>query len=216
MPQPESCELTILMPCLNEAETLEICIVKARAYLESSGVVGEVVIADNGSTDGSQGIARACGARVVDVPVRGYGAALRAGIEAARANFVMWLRHEGLEEAVRKHVEKAGRDYQLELDNLYVSDAMGSAILAARPDLSPAAPVRRSTGASVAREASAASSAAAPTAPRETRMRISRSRANSWSTSCRGWMTMTAPKGACIGATISRNGRFWIVVSRRK
>lgn len=82
-------ELTILMPCLNEAETLEVCIRKALGYLEESGVVGEVVIADNGSTDGSQDIARSLGARVVDIPRRGYGAALIGGIEAARGKFVI-------------------------------------------------------------------------------------------------------------------------------
>jgi hypothetical protein len=82
-------ELTILMPCLNEAETLETCIVKARTFLDSHGVVGEVLIADNGSTDGSQEIARRSGARVVDVPVRGYGAALIAGIAAAEGEFVI-------------------------------------------------------------------------------------------------------------------------------
>ena len=60
-----SCELTILMPCLNEAETLEVCVRKAQAYLTSSGVDGEVLIADNGSTDGSQEIAERLGARVV-------------------------------------------------------------------------------------------------------------------------------------------------------
>jgi glycosyltransferase involved in cell wall biosynthesis len=82
-------ELTIVMPCLNEAETLAACIAKARAYLERSGVEGEIVIADNGSSDGSQQIACSHGARVVDVPVRGYGAALAAGIEAARGRFVV-------------------------------------------------------------------------------------------------------------------------------
>ncbi|MDQ3039456.1 MAG: glycosyltransferase, partial [Pseudomonadota bacterium] len=58
-----SMELTILMPCLNEAETLETCILKAQAYLQRSGVAGEVLIADNGSTDGSQAIAQRLGAR---------------------------------------------------------------------------------------------------------------------------------------------------------
>ena len=82
-------ELTILMPCLNEAETLAVCIRKAQGYLTRSGVSGEVLIADNGSTDGSQEIARAHGARVVDVPARGYGAALGAGIAAARGRFVI-------------------------------------------------------------------------------------------------------------------------------
>ena len=61
-------ELTILMPCLNEALTLGRCIEKARAFLARSGVIGEVVIADNGSTDGSQDLARSLGARVISVP----------------------------------------------------------------------------------------------------------------------------------------------------
>ena len=77
-------DLTILMPCLNEAETLAFCVRQAVDAIKASGVEGEVVVADNGSTDGSQAIAVAEGARVVDVPVRGYGAALIAGIEAAR------------------------------------------------------------------------------------------------------------------------------------
>lgn len=82
-------ELTILMPCLNEAETLETCIVKARAYLEMSGIKGEILIADNGSTDGSQEIAEELGAVVVPVAQRGYGAALIAGIAAARGRYVI-------------------------------------------------------------------------------------------------------------------------------
>ena len=72
-------ELSVVMPCLNEAETLETCITKALDSLRRIGIDGEVLIADNGSTDGSQAIAVACGARVVDVPQRGYGAAVRAG-----------------------------------------------------------------------------------------------------------------------------------------
>jgi len=85
----EAIELSIVMPCLNEAETLATCIDKAQGYLERSGVVGEVVIADNGSTDGSQDIARAHGARVVDVPAKGYGSALMGGIDAARGEYVI-------------------------------------------------------------------------------------------------------------------------------
>jgi glycosyltransferase involved in cell wall biosynthesis len=84
-----ACELTILMPCLNEAETLATCIVKAVAWLERSGVHGEVVIADNGSTDGSQAIAAAAGARVVAITRKGYGNALLGGIRAARGRFVI-------------------------------------------------------------------------------------------------------------------------------
>jgi hypothetical protein len=83
------CELTILMPCLDEAETLATCITKAQGFLARAGVDGEVLIADNGSTDGSQDIARGLGARVVDVPQRGYGAALIAGIRAARGQYVV-------------------------------------------------------------------------------------------------------------------------------
>ena len=82
-------ELTILMPCLNEAETLAACIGKAQGFLARTGIAGEVVIADNGSTDGSQDIARSLGARVVPVPERGYGAALAGGIQAARGRFVI-------------------------------------------------------------------------------------------------------------------------------
>ncbi len=82
-------ELTILMPCLNEAETLATCITKARSWLDTHKVNGEVLIADNGSTDGSQAIAAEHGARVVDVPTRGYGAALQAGIASARGTYVI-------------------------------------------------------------------------------------------------------------------------------
>lgn len=82
-------ELTVVLPCLNEAETLAVCIRKAKASIASLGVDGEVVVADNGSTDGSQDIARAEGARVVDVPIRGYGAALMAGITDAHGTFVI-------------------------------------------------------------------------------------------------------------------------------
>ncbi|HAM24131.1 MAG TPA: dolichol-P-glucose synthetase, partial [Actinobacteria bacterium] len=77
------------MPCLDEAETIETCIRKAQGYLQRSGVAGEVLIADNGSTDGSQELARALGARVVDVPRRGYGAALIAGIHQAQGRFII-------------------------------------------------------------------------------------------------------------------------------
>ncbi|MEQ1951330.1 glycosyltransferase family 2 protein [Mesorhizobium sp. CN2-181] len=86
---PAELELTILMPCLNEAETLAMCIGKARAYLIGAGISGEVLIADNGSIDGSQDIARGLGARVVPVPQKGYGAALLGGIAAARGRFII-------------------------------------------------------------------------------------------------------------------------------
>ena len=82
-------ELTILMPCLNEAETLAICIAKAQRFLATSGIVGEVLIADNGSTDGSRDIATTAGAIVVPIEQRGYGAALAGGIAAARGRFII-------------------------------------------------------------------------------------------------------------------------------
>lgn len=85
----EQIELSILMPCLNEAETLEVCINKALNFLKSHQVSGEVVIADNGSTDGSQQIATDCGARVVPVSEKGYGNALKGGIEAAKGKYVI-------------------------------------------------------------------------------------------------------------------------------
>ena len=83
-------ELTILMPCLDEAETLETCINKAQAFLARASIDGEVVIADNGSTDGSPRIAEELGARVVHVTEKGYGAALRGGIEAAEGRYVVF------------------------------------------------------------------------------------------------------------------------------
>lgn len=82
-------ELSIVMPCLDEARTLGVCLRKARAFLDEHGVAGELIVADNGSRDGSQALAESLGARVVDVDRRGYGAALRAGIEAARGRFVV-------------------------------------------------------------------------------------------------------------------------------
>jgi glycosyltransferase involved in cell wall biosynthesis len=82
-------ELTILMPCLDEAATIATCIAKARAFLARTGIAGEVLIADNGSTDGSVRLAERAGARVVTVAERGYGAALRAGVAVARGCFVI-------------------------------------------------------------------------------------------------------------------------------
>lgn len=82
-------ELSIVMPCLNEAETVGACIKKAKSYLDRAGMVGEVIIADNGSTDGSQEIARKLGALLVDVKERGYGAALTGGIAAAQGRYVI-------------------------------------------------------------------------------------------------------------------------------
>lgn len=82
-------ELTILMPCLNEVETLEFCINEARGYIERSGISAEILISDNGSDDGSSELALSLGARVVHAERRGYGYALLCGIEAARGKYII-------------------------------------------------------------------------------------------------------------------------------
>ncbi len=82
-------ELTILMPCLNEAATVGGCVAKARGFLQRAGIDGEVLIADNGSDDGSRMLAERAGARVIEVPARGYGAALAGGIAAARGRSII-------------------------------------------------------------------------------------------------------------------------------
>ena len=85
----EGVEVSFVMPCLDEAETLETCISAAQRCIESHGLAGEIIVADNGSSDGSQEIARRCGARVVDVKERGYGAALMGGFEAATGRYLV-------------------------------------------------------------------------------------------------------------------------------
>src|SRR5262245_47779035 len=98
------------MPCLDEAATVGTCVQKARGFLQRHGVAGEVLVADNGSRDGSRGIAEQAGARVIEVARRGYGAALAAGIAAARGRYVImgdaddsydFSRLEGLLERLR-------------------------------------------------------------------------------------------------------------------
>lgn len=81
--------VSVVMPCLNEARTVVVCVTRALETLHRLGLAGEVVVADNGSSDGSPELASAAGARVVSVPQRGYGAALRAGIAAAHGAFVV-------------------------------------------------------------------------------------------------------------------------------
>ncbi|HYR55777.1 MAG TPA: glycosyltransferase family 2 protein [Myxococcaceae bacterium] len=88
-PEPKPPEVSIVLPCLNEAQTLGSCIAKAKAAIEMHGLNAEIIVADNGSTDGSEEIARRSGASVVRATRKGYGAALMAGIEAARGEFVI-------------------------------------------------------------------------------------------------------------------------------
>ncbi|MBV9252302.1 MAG: glycosyltransferase family 2 protein [Acetobacteraceae bacterium] len=130
MPGQGTCELTILMPCLNEAETLARCIAKARAFLARAGVNGEVVIADNGSTDGSQQIAEREGARVVPIPERGYGSALLGGLRAARGRYVIMGDSDDSYDFSRleRFVEKLRAGYELVMGNRFKGGIMPGAM----------------------------------------------------------------------------------------
>jgi len=114
-------ELSIVMPCLNEARTLAACIKKAQLFLKEHGIGGEVIVADNGSTDGSIEISQNLKARVVTVSTRGYGAALARGIEAARGKYViMGDSDESYDfSALSLFVEKLRADYDLVMGNRF-------------------------------------------------------------------------------------------------
>ena len=114
-------ELTILMPCLNESETLAICIQKARSFLQRNGIDGEVLIADNGSTDGSKEIAVSEGARVVDVSDKGYGNALIGGINAAKGKYIIMGDADDSYDFVNMEpfVEKLREGYDLVMGNRF-------------------------------------------------------------------------------------------------
>lgn len=115
------CELSIVMPCLNECETLKTCILKAQQSLKELNVDGEVVIADNGSTDGSQNIATQLGARLVNVENKGYGAALEGGIAAARGKFIIMGDADDSYDFTRlgPFVEKLREGYDLVMGNRF-------------------------------------------------------------------------------------------------
>src|SRR5262245_171270 len=81
--------VSVVMPCLNEASTLESCIQKAQIALKTLRFDGEIIVADNGSSDGSQEIAKRCGVRLVQIPEKGYGAALMGGIASAESEFIV-------------------------------------------------------------------------------------------------------------------------------
>jgi len=114
-------ELTILMPCLNESETIGRCVAKARAFLARNHVVGEILVGDNGSTDGSRAIAEANGARVVDIPERGYGSALIGGIRAGRGTYAIMGDSDDSYDftALEPFVEKLREGYQLVMGNRF-------------------------------------------------------------------------------------------------
>jgi glycosyltransferase involved in cell wall biosynthesis len=109
------------MPCLNESETLATCIEKARGFIEKHKIAGEIVIADNGSTDGSQTIAEFHGARVVPVPIRGYGAALMGGIQAARGRYIIMADADDSYDLVNlmPFVEKLRAGFELVMGNRF-------------------------------------------------------------------------------------------------
>ena len=114
-------EVSVVMPCLNEAETLATCIEKAQRSLEQLGVAGEVVVADNGSSDGSPEIARRLGARLVPVKERGYGSTLLGGIQAARGTFVIMGDADDSYDftALAPFVEKLRGGYDLVMGNRF-------------------------------------------------------------------------------------------------
>jgi glycosyltransferase involved in cell wall biosynthesis len=108
-------EVSMVMPCLNEADTLAACISKAQRALDEHDIDGEIIVADNGSTDGSQSIAFSLGARVVSVADRGYGNALMGGIEAARGRYIIMGDSDDSYDfgEIRQFVEKLRRGYDL-------------------------------------------------------------------------------------------------------
>lgn len=112
---PQEIELSVVIPCLNEAETIGACVVKARDAISANGISGEVIVADNGSTDNSAEIATRCGARVVKVIECGYGSALMGGIEAARGNFIIMGDADGSYDfdAIPQFVEKLREGFDL-------------------------------------------------------------------------------------------------------
>lgn len=114
-------EISIVMPCLNEAETLGGCISEAQSAIASSGRPGEVIVADNGSRDGSDAIAVAAGARLVRVAVPGYGSALRGGIAASRGRYVLIGDADGSYDFrdLGRFVEKLSAGYQLVVGNRF-------------------------------------------------------------------------------------------------
>ena len=121
-PRIEVPELSIVMPCLNEAKTVGTCVTKAFSWLHRHDVRGEVIVADNGSTDGSRTIAAHLGARVVPVTSKGYGNALCAGIEAARGKFVIMGNSDDSYDfsALEGFVEKLRAGYDLVLGNRFL------------------------------------------------------------------------------------------------
>ncbi|HUY36939.1 MAG TPA: glycosyltransferase family 2 protein [Pirellulales bacterium] len=128
--QPAGIEVTIVMPCLNEAETLPRCIAKAQQAIRTHRLRAEIVIADNGSSDGSQAIAERLGARVVAVSRKGYGSALRGGIEAARGRYVVMGDSDDSYDfsSIYSFIEKLRNGYDLVMGNRFQGGIMPGAM----------------------------------------------------------------------------------------
>lgn len=126
----QECELTILMPCLNEAETLGICVDKALAFIKNNNIFGEVLVADNGSTDDSRKIAEQHGARVQPVSERGYGSALIGGTKAAYGKYVIMGDADDSYDFVNlmPFVEKLRSGYDLVMGNRFKGGIMPHAM----------------------------------------------------------------------------------------
>src|ERR1700732_2752492 len=114
-------ELSVVMPCLNERATVGTCVKKALGAMKQHGIRGEVIVADNGSTDGSQQIATEHGARVVPIETRGYGSALHGGIAAARGRFVLMGDSDDSYDfgQLHKFVNKLREGYDLVMGNRF-------------------------------------------------------------------------------------------------
>lgn len=117
-------EVSIVMPCLNEAETIGVCVSKAKRFLERNGIAGEVIVADNGSTDGSPEIAKSLGARIVHVSERGYGAALIGGITASQGKYIIMGDSDDSHdlENLEGFIEKLRAGNELVVGNRFASD----------------------------------------------------------------------------------------------
>jgi glycosyltransferase involved in cell wall biosynthesis len=126
----EVTELSIVMPCLNEAETIEVCVQKASRFLEKHGVSGEIVIGDNGSTDGSQALAEKNGARVIPVPIRGYGAAVAGASQKARGRYIIMGDADDSYDfsALQPFVDKLREGYDLVMGNRFLGGIRAGAM----------------------------------------------------------------------------------------
>lgn len=126
----QTIELSIVMPCLNEEETLAVCIDKAKQFLLESKIVGEIIIADNGSTDNSLEIARQKNARIIHVEAKGYGNALKSGIAAALGKYVIMGDSDDSYDfyALAPFVEKLREGYDLVMGNRFKGGIMKGAM----------------------------------------------------------------------------------------